>query len=160
MASNEPQTSVPLVDASAPLRGVVLCCTNIEPDTRVSTEWGWQTITYRTTAYYYPQTALAKHAEEMGAAHRYDLTSEVTHLITGDYETPKYRYVAKERPDVKILNQEWIEAVRQLWINDQHINLAELEREHTRPTFATLRICMTGFEDREYLLPHEGRTRD
>lgn len=80
--------------------------------------------------------------------HRYDLTSEVTHLITGHYETPKYRYVAKERPDVKILSQEWIEAVRQLWINDQSIDLAELEKKHTRPALATLKICMTGFEDR------------
>lgn len=85
----------------------------------------------------------------MGAAHRYDLTSEVTHLITGHYETPKYRYVAKERPDVKILNLEWIEAVRQLWINDQPINLEQLEKKHKRATFETLRICMTGFEDRK-----------
>lgn len=36
MASTALQAGVPLVDASTPLRGVVLCCTNIEPDTRVS----------------------------------------------------------------------------------------------------------------------------
>lgn len=87
----------------------------------------------------------------MGAQHRYDLTSEVTHLICGAYDTPKYHYVAKERADVKILTPEWIEAVRQLWIHDQAIDLEELERGHTLPTFATLRICMTGFEDRKYL---------
>ncbi|KFY23511.1 hypothetical protein V493_05815, partial [Pseudogymnoascus sp. VKM F-4281 (FW-2241)] len=111
---------------SVPLRGVVLCCTSIPPDTR---------------------TALAKQAEEMGAQHKYDLTSEVTHLIVGEYDTPKYRYVAKERPDVKILTVGWIEAIRLLWMSDKHIDLEALEAEHTLPTLATLIVCMTGFED-------------
>ncbi|ELR07557.1 hypothetical protein GMDG_08472 [Pseudogymnoascus destructans 20631-21] len=113
-------------DPSVPLRGVVLCCTSIPPDTR---------------------TALAKQAEQMGAQHKYDLTSEVTHLIVGEYDTPKYRYVAKERPDVKILTVGWIEAIRQLWISDKHIDLEALEAEHTLPTLASLIVCMTGFED-------------
>ncbi|KFY43995.1 hypothetical protein V494_01704 [Pseudogymnoascus sp. VKM F-4513 (FW-928)] len=113
-------------DPSVPLRGVVLCCTSIPPDTR---------------------TTLAKHAEQMGAQHKYDLTSEVTHLIVGEYDTPKYRYVAKERPDVKILTLGWIEAIRLLWISDKHIDLEALEAEHTLPTLATLNVCMTGFED-------------
>lgn len=88
----------------------------------------------------------------MGAKHRYDLTNEVTHLITGDYNTPKYRYVAKERPDVKILKPEWIEAIRQLWIADQPIDLEQLEEKHTPPVFETLKVCMTGFEDRKFLI--------
>ncbi|OBT62282.1 hypothetical protein VE03_08577 [Pseudogymnoascus sp. 23342-1-I1] len=113
-------------DPSVPLRGVVLCCTSIPPDTR---------------------TALAKQAEQMGAQHKYDLTSEVTHLIVGEYDTPKYRYVAKERPDVKILTVGWIEAIRNLWISDKHIDLEALEAEHTLPTLASLIVCMTGFED-------------
>jgi DNA replication regulator DPB11 len=86
----------------------------------------------------------------MGALHKYDLTSEITHLIVGDYDTPKYRYVAKERPDVKVLTLQWIEAVRQLWIGDQAIDVSATEREYALPTFATLRICLTGFEDREF----------
>jgi DNA replication regulator DPB11 len=84
----------------------------------------------------------------MGAIHKYDLTSEITHLIVGDYDTPKYRYVAKERPDVKVLTPQWIEAVRQLWIEDQAIDVGATEGEYALPTFATLRICLTGFEDR------------
>jgi DNA replication regulator DPB11 len=84
----------------------------------------------------------------MGALHKYDLTSEITHLIVGDYDTPKYRYVAKERPDVKVLMPQWIEAVRQLWIEDHAIDVGGTEREYSLPTFATLRICLTGFEDR------------
>lgn len=93
---------------------------------------------------------MAMQAEQMGAQHKYDLTSEVTHLIVGDYDTPKYRYVAKERPDVKVLKPEWIEAVRQLWIHDKQIDLKMLELENALPTFASLRVCMTGFEDRTY----------
>ena len=96
------------------------------------------------------QSELASQAEQMGALHKYDLTSEITHLIVGDYDTPKYRYVAKERPDVKVLTLQWIEAVRQLWIEDQAIDVSATEREYTLPTFATLRICLTGFEDREF----------
>jgi DNA replication regulator DPB11 len=88
----------------------------------------------------------------MGAQHKYDLTSEVTHLIVGEYDTPKYRYVAKERPDVKVLVPRWIEAVRELWIEDQAIDIHAIEKEHTLPTLAGLRICLTGFEDREWLI--------
>jgi DNA replication regulator DPB11 len=87
----------------------------------------------------------------MGAAHKFDLTSEITHLIVGEYDTPKYRYVAKERPDVQVLMPEWIDAVRQLWIEDKAVDVAATEREYTLPTFATLKICLTGFEDREFV---------
>lgn len=90
----------------------------------------------------------------MGAQHKYDLTSEVTHLIVGEYDTPKYRYVAKERPDVKILTVGWIEAIRHLWISDKHIDLGALEAEHTLPTLANLIVCMTGFEDCKHILPY------
>lgn len=96
-----------------------------------------------------PQTQLAGQAEQMGAEHKYDLTSEVTHLIVGDYDTPKYRYVAKERPDVKVLRPSWIEAIRQLWIEDLYIDISTLEKKHTLSTFAGLKICMTGFDDRK-----------
>jgi DNA replication regulator DPB11 len=85
----------------------------------------------------------------MGAQHKFDLTSDVTHLIVGNYDTPKYRYVAKERPDVKVLTSGWIEAVRQLWIEDKAIDIEAIEKDYTLPTFSTLQICMTGFEDRE-----------
>lgn len=89
----------------------------------------------------------------MGASHKYDLTSEITHLIVGEYDTPKYRYVAKERPDVKVLTPEWIEAVRQLWIEDKAVDVAATEKDYTLPTLASLIICLTGFEDRESARP-------
>lgn len=85
----------------------------------------------------------------MGAKHVYDLTSDATHLIVGEYDTPKYRYVAKERPDVKVVKPGWVDAVRDLWVADQKIDLESLEKQHTLPTFASLKISITGFEDGE-----------
>ncbi|CZR57313.1 related to S-M checkpoint control protein Rad4p [Phialocephala subalpina] len=113
-------------DLSAPLRGCVICCTSVPDEKR---------------------TEIAKYAEQMGATHRYDLTLDVTHLIVADYNTPKYRYVARERPDVQPMTIEWIDAVRELWINDQEIDFISLETEHRLPTFHTLKFSMTGCDD-------------
>ena len=84
----------------------------------------------------------------MGAAHKLDLTSDVTHLIVGDTDTPKYKYVARERPDVKVLMPDWIEAVRDVWMQGGETDVEALEAEYRLPTFAGLKICLTGFEDR------------
>lgn len=83
----------------------------------------------------------------MGAVHKLDLTSDVTHLIVGSINTPKYRYVAKERPDIKVLHSDWLEAVREAWMEGEEVNVAELEREHRFPIFFGLQICLTGFID-------------
>ena len=112
--------------AEKPLRGVVLCCTSILPEQR---------------AHY------ADIAASMGADNKLDLTSDVTHLLVGDSNTPKYKYVAREREDVKVLKPEWVEAVRDCWVKDQSFNLASLEEEYKYPIFGGLIICVTGFED-------------
>ncbi|KAK1832239.1 S-M checkpoint control protein rad4 [Podospora conica] len=129
--------------SSHPLRGVVICCTSIPPDLR---------------------TEIAKKATELGGTHKYDLTPDCTHLIVGDYNTPKYRHVAKDRPDVKAMAAGWIEAVRNLWIADLDIDFDALEAEWQLKTFEAsggesttastldaerrpLLCCMTGFED-------------
>lgn len=83
----------------------------------------------------------------MGADHKLDLTSDVTHLLVGDANTPKYKYVAREREDVKVLRPEWIEAVRDTWMQDDGIDLNALEAQYKLPTFAGLTICITGFDD-------------
>lgn len=85
----------------------------------------------------------------MGAIHRYDLTLDVTHLIVGDYNTPKYRYVAKERPDVRPMTTEWIEEMRDLWMNDEKFDVEAMEKKHTLPILASLKFSMTGCDDRE-----------
>ncbi|KAI1435133.1 hypothetical protein GGR50DRAFT_658680 [Xylaria sp. CBS 124048] len=138
-------------DPSRPFRGVVLCCTNIEADQR---------------------SEIAQRISDMGGVHKYDLTLDVTHLIVGDYNTPKYRHVAKERPDIKPMAAGWIEAVRRLWVEDQEMDFAALEEQWKLRTFESaghipnsplssehehahehererprLVCCLTGFED-------------
>ena len=88
----------------------------------------------------------------MGARHTLDLTSDVTHLIVGEIDTPKYRYVAKERPDIKVVLPEWVEAVRQSWMAGGETEVEELELRYRVPIFYRLRICITGFENGIFML--------
>jgi hypothetical protein len=83
----------------------------------------------------------------MGAEHKLDLTSDTSHLIVGSTDTLKYQYVAKEREDIKVLLPEWIEAVRDHWINDLPLDLNALALKYRVPTLAGLKICITGFDD-------------
>lgn len=94
---------------------------------------------------------MASIASQMGAVHKLDLTSDVTHLVVGDTDTPKYKFVAKERPDVKCVLPSWIEAMRLSWLEAGHPDVEALEREHKLPTFTGLRLCVTGFDDRSSL---------
>ncbi|KAI9795435.1 MAG: hypothetical protein M1833_007034 [Piccolia ochrophora] len=110
---------------SQPLWGAVLCCTAISPEQR---------------------TELSSQAVEMGAIHKLDLTSDVTHLIVGNSNTPKYKYVAKERPDVKVLTPQWIDAVRQTWMAGEETDITDLEEKHRLPALSGLKICLTGFD--------------
>src|SRR5215469_8431285 len=95
------------------------------------------------------QHEIAMMVQEMGAEHKYDLTSDVTHLIIGSVATNKYRYVAKERPDVKVLLPSFVEAVREAWLVGAEPDVEALEIDHRAPTLFGLRICLTGFEDCE-----------
>lgn len=114
------------VAAERPLAGAVICCTSIAPEVR---------------------SRLAEWIQQMGAEHRLDLTSDVTHLLVASTDTPKYKYVARERDDVTVLRPEWVDAVRKYWMNAQAINLNALTAEYRLPTFAGLKICVTGFDD-------------
>ncbi|KAI0873303.1 hypothetical protein GGS24DRAFT_399090 [Hypoxylon argillaceum] len=137
------ENAVDTFDSSRPFRGLVLCCTNIEADQR---------------------TEIAQRTADMGGIHKYDLTPDVTHLIVGDYNTAKYRHVAKERPDIKPMGAGWVEAVQRLWVEDHEIDFAALENSWKLQTFEAgggipnssnpaererqrLVCCLTGFED-------------
>lgn len=85
----------------------------------------------------------------MGASIRANLTVEVTHLVVGHWDSPKYHYVAQFRPDVRPMTLDWILTVRNLWVNDQDINLDLLERQYTLPTLTSLKVSMTGCDDTE-----------
>ncbi|CAK7215205.1 protein kinase activating protein dpb11 [Sporothrix curviconia] len=97
-----------------PFTGVVLCCTSIPVDLRDD---------------------LAKKVTELGGVHKPDLTHEVTHLIVGDYDTPKYRHVARDRPDIKPMCIGWVDAVLDLWTQDAPIDLPALEEAWRLRTF-------------------------
>lgn len=115
-----------------------------------------------------PQSLIARKTDELGGIHKYDLTPDVTHLIVGEYDTPKYRHVAKERPDIKAMAVGWVDAVRDLWVRDEQIDFRALEKEWCLKAFetgggaiddnqkvgprTTLNCCLTGFDDR-MLLP-------
>ncbi|KAG7139234.1 S-M checkpoint control protein rad4 like [Verticillium longisporum] len=126
------------VDHEKPFQRVVVCCTSIPPDQR---------------------TEIEKKAQDLGGHHKYDLTPDVTHLIVGQYDTPKYRHVAKERPDIKAMDARWIDAVADLWKNAAEIDFAALETQWQLKPLETsgpepgehdrvkLLCCMTGFED-------------
>lgn len=92
---------------------------------------------------------MATIAGEMGATHKYDLTSDVTHLLVGEINTPKYKFVARERPDVTVLRPEWVQAVRESWMQGGDTNIRALEERYKLPVFEGLSICITGFEDSE-----------
>jgi hypothetical protein len=96
----------------------------------------------------YVQTKLGCSCAEMGATVKLDLTSDVTHLIVGNIDTLKYRYVAKSREDVRVLHVDWIDAVRDDWMKGGDVDVPALEHKYRLPTFYGLRICLTGFEDR------------
>ncbi|KAI0480918.1 hypothetical protein GGR56DRAFT_296465 [Xylariaceae sp. FL0804] len=130
-------------DSSRPLHGLVLCCTSIEADQR---------------------SEIARRTAEMGGVHKYDLTPDVTHLIVGDYNTAKYRHVAKERADIKAMAAGWLDDVRELWVGDQDIDFIALENKWKLKAFESsggipndpvpqarersrLVCCLTGFED-------------
>ncbi|KAI2636222.1 hypothetical protein GGS26DRAFT_548115 [Hypomontagnella submonticulosa] len=132
-------------DPSKPFDGLVLCCTNIEADLRAK---------------------IAQQTSDLGGTHKYDLTPDVTHLIVGDYDTAKYRHVARERPDIKPMAVGWVEAVKELWVHDQDLDFVALENAWKLKTFETgggalentteghnertkLTCCLTGFEDNE-----------
>jgi len=83
----------------------------------------------------------------MGAAIKLDLTSDVTHLIVGNTNSAKYRYVAKSREDVRVLLPGWLDALRTVWVAGEDVDTPALEQQFRLPTFYHLKICLTGFED-------------
>lgn len=88
-------------------------------------------------------------AEQMGALHSIHLTSDVTHLLVGDTDSDKYKFVARERNDVLAMKPEWIEAVRLSWTQGEDMDIAAMEKEHRLAPLFGLKICITGFSDRE-----------
>lgn len=121
------------VSEEKPLSGASFCCTAIAPEER---------------------DQLAQWVEEMGATTELDLTDGCTHLLVGPMSgiqrSEKYDFVAREREDIKVLTSEFVIAIRELWMNDQPINMNALEAQHRPPLFHGLITCFTGFADPVY----------
>lgn len=116
----------------------MLCCTALQHETR---------------------TRLGDIAEQMGALHKLDLTSDVTHMLVGRVDTDKYRHVAKERPDIEVLQPQWIEAIRDIWMKGEDVDVASLAKEFRLPSFFGLHICVTGFDDSMHQPAHPSCSR-
>lgn len=71
----------------------------------------------------------------------------MTHLLVGSVDSEKYRHVAKRRPDIHVLQPEWLFAVRDAWIQGDEFDLDALTEQYRLPTFYSLKICVTGFVD-------------
>ncbi|KAH8899077.1 hypothetical protein GQ53DRAFT_711001 [Thozetella sp. PMI_491] len=109
MASPPPSLGMDdLYDPSQPFKGVVLCCTSIPAELR---------------------SEIDAKTKNLGGIHKYDLTPDVTHLIVGEYDTLKYRHVAKDRPDIRAMAAGWVDAVLHLWKDDADMDFDALEKE-------------------------------
>lgn len=110
--------------AQAPLAGIILCCSGLPTEER---------------------DRIHKVSREMGASCTFDLTIENTHLVIGQLNTPKYRYVAKERPDIKVVLPSFIDEIRKVWIAGGNIIVQDVEESERAPALHGLSICLTGF---------------
>jgi DNA replication regulator DPB11 len=115
---------MPSAAPGSPLAGAFICCTSIDTDTR---------------------DYIHKAASDMGAKCSFDLTLKATHLIIGATDSLKYNWVAKERPDMKVVFPRFIEALREIWMKGEEPNVKSLEEEYKVPALHGQRICITGF---------------
>jgi DNA replication regulator DPB11 len=73
---------------------------------------------------------------------------DVTHLVIGATTSPKYKFVAKNSPDVHVVLPEFMREMRLAWMEGGDIDLDEFHEKYRVPTFYKLRISLTGFVDR------------
>jgi DNA replication regulator DPB11 len=73
----------------------------------------------------------------------------VTHLVIGgSVDTPKYKYVARERPDVKVVLPEFVAAVKESWMQGGGTDVEAIEMAYRAPALKGLIVCVTGIENR------------
>jgi DNA replication regulator DPB11 len=117
----------------SPLQGVLLCCSGLP---RLTSD------------------TIQQAARDMGAATTLDLTGQVTHLVVnGNSSTAKYKYVAKARPEVKVILESFIETARAIWLTGGKPDIKALEATHTAPALLGVHISLTGFSNGESTLP-------
>jgi DNA replication regulator DPB11 len=77
------------------------------------------------------------------------LLVEVGDALTAVHLTAKYKYVAANREDIRVLQPAWLEAVRQAWMTGEKFSVQALEARYKLPIFAGLAVCLTGFDNCE-----------
>lgn len=64
-----------------PFAAVIFCCTGVDHEERVISHlFPWLIL----------KSVLVNHAQQMGAVFKADLRSDVTHMVVGNVNTPKY----------------------------------------------------------------------
>jgi len=105
--------------------GILLCCSGLLRQTSDS---------------------LQSAAREMGAATTLDLTLDVTHLVVnGNTSTAKYKYVAKSRPEVKVVTETFVQEARKIWMSGGMPDISALEDTHKAPALLGVHVSLTGF---------------
>lgn len=98
------------------------------------------------------RSSLIQKCQAMGARTKLDLCSDVTHLIVGEINTAKYKYAAKNRADLKLMQQSWIGDMHAAWLEGRDINVGDWEATNACPAFFGTDLCLTNFhEDRAEL---------
>ena len=168
-------------DPQRPFKHVVVCCTSVPYDERVCLLQACRQFLLALTSrplFSCIQAAIDKTVFQLGGVHKYDLTPDVTHLVVGNYNTPKYRHVAKARPDVIPVAAGWIQATLDLWKQDREMDFAALESTWMlKPLESSggpllrgsssgapdhrlrLLVCLTGFDDGMSLLFYHAHLR-
>jgi DNA replication regulator DPB11 len=116
----------------APLAGAIVCCTSLDISER---------------------DQIHEQATTLGATKcTFDLTMDVTHLVVGATTSPKYKFVARNSPDVHVVLPDFIKAMRLAWMAGEEVDLDKLHNDYKAPALLGLRISLTGFTDRKKII--------
>ncbi|EEB07021.1 BRCT domain-containing protein Rad4 [Schizosaccharomyces japonicus yFS275] len=116
------------MNSSKPLKDCIICCTSISIEKR---------------------TEIFSKAAKLGAICKSDLTRDVTHLIAGDFDTPKYKFAARVRSDLAFLKDSWIPDLYNSWLTGEEIDPTHWQLEYTLPALFSTRVCITNIDQPE-----------
>lgn len=86
----------------------------------------------------------------MGAQIGMDFTTTTTHLVVTNSSSPKYKFVAKNRADVVVVDLDWVNEMHALWTAGEDVDVKAMEKKHKLPTFFGLKVCVTTFLDGKF----------
>ncbi|KAK9471905.1 uncharacterized protein V1510DRAFT_366929 [Dipodascopsis tothii] len=116
--------------AARPLTGLVFCCTAVEAALRAEID---------------------EKCRAMGAIHRLDLMSDVTHMVVASIFTAKYTYAAAHRPEIVFVRPRFVSELYERWLAGDDVSPgaeAEIAEFGRLPVFDSLTVCFTNMHDR------------